>query len=312
MEKGRVRFLAEGETPLLPGWTRLLPAAWREGYTRSRRPYRLKEHGGVWEGILQTGKDRMTEEGWRRSAAALLEEMRQKGVGIVIPPAEGEFPREGTVFAEGRRIAAVFAFAGAAEALRRKGKEPAQASYLIAGGEPWLWEQAFSSMGNEVNHLAIFTEQKRAAEALAERLYEERGLLAEVFSSPKNPAFTKADAVISCGLEQRSYEHILKQDCFWLDLAGNRPALRRLMRLRPDITAAEGFYFRLDSESEAETEQREGREAEADAYIGCPAFRQCWRQDGGNGAEAFGALSAMGYRVSGFSALGKRVKVSKR
>lgn len=308
MKKGRIRFLAEGEAPLLPRWTRLLPAAWRESYTRSRRPYRLEEQNGVWEGILHTRKEGIAEDGWRRNAAALLNEMRQNSVGIVIPPAEGEFPQEGLPFAEGRKITAVFAFAGTAEALRRKGAEPAQASYLIAGGEPWLWEQAFSSMGNEVNRLSIYTEQKRAAEAVAERLYEERGLLVEVFSSPKNPAFTKADAILSCGLEQRSYEHILKQGCFWLDLAGNRPALRRLARLRPDITAAEGFYFYTGSGKG----QTEGREAEADAYISCPVFRQCWKQDKDSGTEAFGELSAMGYRVSGFSALGKRVKVSKR
>ncbi len=308
MKKGRIRFLAEGETPLLPGWTRLLPTAWREYYTRSKSPYRTEEQDGVWEGILHTRKEGIAEDNWRRNAAALLEEMRLNGVGIVIPPAEGEFPQEGLPFAEGRKIAAVFAFAGAAEALRRKGAEPAQASYLIAGGEPWLWERAFSSMGNEVNHLSIYTEQKRAAEAAAERLYEERGLLVEIFSSPKNPAFSKADAILSCGLEQRSYEHILKQGCFWLDLAGNRPALRRLTRLRPDITAAEGVYFHTGSEKE----QVEGREAEADAYICCPVFRQCWKQDMNSGAESFGELSALGYRVSGFSALGKRVKVSRR
>lgn len=307
MKKGRLRFLAEGEKPLLPGWTRLLPAAWRESYTRSRRPYRLEERENVWEGVLQAEKEMIAEEGWRRAAARLLEEMRGEGVGIAVPPAEGECPRGILPFAEGRRIAAVFAFAGAAEALRRKGKEPAQASYLIAGGDPWLWGQAFSSMGNEVNHLGIFTAEKRAAETAAERLYEERGLLAEVFSSPKNPYFAKADAVLSCGLEQRSYEHILTQGCFWLDLAGNRPTLRRLARLRPDIMAAEGFYFRQDGRKE----QVEGREAEADAYISCPAFRQCWRQDGDSGAEAFRALSAMGYSVSGFSALGKRVKAAK-
>ena len=308
MKKGRIRFLAEGEAPPRPGWTRLLPAAWREYYTRSRSPYHIEEQAGVWEGILHTRKEGITGDGWRQNATALLDEMRQNGVGIVMPPAEGEFPQEGLPFAEGRKITSVFAFAGAAEALRRKGTEPAQASYLIAGGEPWLWEQAFSSMGNEVNRLSIYTEQKRAAEAVAERLYEECGLLVEVFSSPKNPAFAKADAILSCGLEQRSYEHILKQGCFWLDLAGNRPALRRLVRLRPDITAAEGFYFHTATEEG----QTEGREAEADAYISCPVFRQCWKQDNNSGVEAFGELSAMGYRVSGFSALGKRVKVSKR
>lgn len=303
MKKGKIRFLENGEKAVLPGWTRLLPTAWRESYTRSRRPYRLEERDGIWEGVLQAEKEKLAEEGWRRGAAALLEEMESKGVGIVIPPAEGELPRDILPFAEGRRIAAAFAFAGAAEALRRQGKEPACAAYLIAGGEPWLWTQAFDSMGNEVNRLGIFTAERQAAAKAAERLYEERGLLAEIFSSPKNPYFARADVVISCGTEQRSYEHILKQGCFWLDLAGDRATLRRLVRLRPDIAAAEGFYFRQGAE------ETDGREAEADAYVSCPAFRRAWRREADEGV--FAALSALGFRVSGFSALGRRVKILK-
>lgn len=307
MQKGRVRFLEEGEKPVLPGWTRLLPAAWREGYLYSRRPYRLEEREGVWEGVLQITKERAMEEGWRKKAAALLEAMGQEGAGIVIPPAEGEIPRGFLPIAEGRQMAALFAFAGAAEALRRQGKTPERAAYLIAGGEKGIWERAFSSMGNEVNRLGIFTDEKHDAEAAAERLYEERGLLAEVFSSPKNPYFQAADVVLCCGMAQRSYEHMLKEGCVWLDLAGNRPVLRRLMRLRPDIMAAEGFYFRQGED----TGQMEGREAEAEAYIGCPAFRRLWQREGEPGEEAFDALSGLGYRVSGFSALGKRVKIAK-
>ena len=72
--------------------------------------------------------------------------------------------------------------------------------------------------------------------------------MAEVFSSPKNAALGAADVVLSCGMEQRAYEHILKRGCIWLDFAGNRPVLRRLRSLRPDISAAEGFFFRMAAE----------------------------------------------------------------
>ena len=91
----------------------------------------------------------------------------------------------------------------------------------------------------------------------------ERGLMAEVFSSPKNAALGAADVVLSCGMEQRAYEHILKRGCIWLDFAGNRPVLRRLRSLRPDISAAEGFFFRMAAEG---GEQAEGRLAEAKIY----------------------------------------------
>ena len=79
MKKGRIRFLAEGEAPPLPGWTRLLPAAWREYYPRSRSPYHIEEQAGVWEGILHTRKEGITGDGWRQNATALLDEMRQNG-----------------------------------------------------------------------------------------------------------------------------------------------------------------------------------------------------------------------------------------
>ena len=72
----------------------------------------------VYKKIQNTRKEGITGDGWRQNATALLDEMRQNGVGIVMPPAEGEFPQEGLPFAEGRKITSVFAFAGAAEALR--------------------------------------------------------------------------------------------------------------------------------------------------------------------------------------------------
>lgn len=306
MQTGRVRFLGKGEQPILPGWTRLLPTAWREGYTRRRRPYRLEERDSAWEGVLHAAPEQAAEGAWREAAREMLEEMAREGVGIVIPPAEGDFPRDCLPFAEGRELAALFAFAGAAEALRRQGKEPGRAAYLVAGGGAGIWEKAFSSMGNEVNRLGIFTAEKREAEAAAARLYEERGLAVEIFSSPKNPYFGLADVVLSCGMEQGRMGHSLKQGCFWLDLAGNRAELRRLMRIRPDIVAADGFYFRTGGGGA----QAEGREAEAWAYACVPEFRRWWAQ-GGDGGAALGALLAEGYCVSGFSALGRRVKVRK-
>ncbi|MFR5718276.1 MAG: hypothetical protein ACLUD9_06130 [Anaerotignum faecicola] len=117
-----------------------------------------------------------------------------------------------------------------------------------------------------------------------QRLYAERGLMAEVFSSPKNAALGAADVVLSCGMEQRAYEHILKRGCIWLDFAGNRPVLRRLRSLRPDISAAEGFFFRMAAEG---GEQAEGRLAEARAYLGCEAFREGFSAEDWTGSGCF-------------------------
>lgn len=307
MQAGQIRFLEKGEKPLLPAWTKLLPMNWRSRYTETCRPYRLEQQENGLMGILQVQREAAMTSAWRKAARNMLEMMEREGVSIVVPPAEGEFPRERLPFAEGRRIAALFAFEGAGEALRRQGKEPAVSSYLIAGGNKGMWKAVLASMGNEVNRLAIFTAEPEAAEEVARECYRERGLLTEVFSSPQNPALQEADVILSCGMEQRAYEHILKKGCFWLDLAGNRSVLRRLGQTRPDIAAAEGFFFRR-----AEI-QREGRFAEAEAFLQCEAFRQSWDLplEAAEGKLLLEELRQRGFSVSGFSALGKRVKIRK-
>ena len=177
----------------------------------------------------------------------------------------------------------------------------------MAGGEPQIWRQVLSSMGDTVNRLAIFTQEPAQAEVLSQALYAEQGLWTEVFSSPKNPMLAEADVVLSCGMEQRAYEHILKQGAIWLDFVGNRPILRRLLQLRPDLLAAEGFFFRMNECGE----QVEGRLAEAKAYLECAPFREAWGAEEAEGTEVFSALREQGFAVSGFSAFGKRIKVKR-
>lgn len=284
MEPARVRFLEEGEEPVLPKWTKLLPQRWRQRKTVDTYPYTLTRVDGVLTGILQAERTAVLTADWRRGASRLLAALEEAGAAIIVPPAEGEFPRERLPFAEGRRLAQLFAFAGAAEALRRQGRNPEESAFLLAGGEPHIWGRVLSSLGNEVNRLAIFTQEPETAEGVVQRLYAERGLMAEVFSSPKNAALGAADVVLSCGMEQRAYEHILKRGCIWLDFAGNRPVLRRLRSLRPDISAAEGFFFRMAAES---GEQAEGRLARQGHTLAVRRFGKAFRQRIGTGSGCF-------------------------
>ncbi len=305
MEAARIRFLDVGETAALPRWSRLLPVAWQKKLTERYYPFRLTREDGMLTGVLQTERAAVLCGKRRREALRLLEALAESGAGIIIPPAEGEFPRERLPFAEGRRLAQLFAFSGAAEAVRRRGKNPEESAFLLAGGEAHIWGRMLASMGNKVNRLAIFTQKPRAAEGLERMLYAERGLAAEVFSSPKNPVFREAVVVLCCGMEQYAYEHILKKGCVWLDFAGNRPVLRRLRGLRADIAAAEGFFFR----KEGSGERIEGRAAEASAYLGCEAFRESFFAEDWDGEQLFSALREEGLSVSGFSAFGKTVKI---
>lgn len=305
MEAARIRFLDMGEAAALPRWSRLLPVAWQKRLIERSYPFRLTREEGMLTGVLQTEHTVVLSGTWRRAAVRLLAALEECGAGVIVPPAEGEFPREVLPFAEGRRLAQLFAFAGAGEALRRRGKNPEESVFLLAGGEAHIWRRMLASMGNTVNRLAICTQEPQAAEGLVQELYAERGLVAEVFASPKNPVFREADAVLCCGMEQHAYEHILKRGCIWLDFAGNRPVLRRLRELRPDIAAAEGFFFRTGGEGE----RIEGRLAEAAAYLRYEAFRESFFAEDWEGERLFSALREDGVTVSGFSAFGKTVKI---
>ena len=244
MKMAKVRFLEKGERAVLPKGGRLLPEAVQKKYIETCRPYRLTAERDVLTGILQTEAENSMTQVWRKNGEKLLERLRKDGTEIIIPPVEGELPRDILPFADGRRLANLFAFAGAAEALRRLGKNPAECTFLLAGGMEEKWRTALTSMGNEVNHLAIFTLDPDSSKELTQELFEERGLMAEVFSSPKNQVFSQADVVFCCGMEQRAYEHMLGDGAVWVDLAGNRPVLHRLMGKRPDVTVVDGFFFR--------------------------------------------------------------------
>ena len=305
MRTAKIRFLEKGEAARLPKGMKLLPKAVQQKYIETCGFYRLTAERDVLTGILQTEAENGMVQVWRKNAVKLMERLKKEGIEIVIPPIEGELPRDILPFAEGRKLTNLFAFEGAAEALRRQGKNPEECRYLMVGGNEDAWRAALTSMGNEVNHLAIFTLDPDSAKELIQELFEERGLMTEVFSSPKNQVFSQADVVFGCGMEQRAYEFMLKDGAVWLDLAGNRPVLRRLMEKRPDVVAVDGFFFKKDGL------QTEGRFAEAEAFLSCPIFRENFRFSLAEAArnEMLCELQEKGYAVSGFSALGKRVKI---
>lgn len=308
MEMVEIRFLEKGEKAAFPKGGKLMPKGWQKAYIERRKPFRLEEEGDRLTAILQTEKENAMTAIWRKNAAKLLEVLKKKEVAIVIPPAEGDLPRDFLPFAEGRRLTNLFAFRGAAEALQRQGKNPEECTYLLAGGDPEIWRGALLSMGNEVNRFAIFTADPDSAKELVQELFAERGLMTEVFSSPKNPVFQQADVVFGCGMEQRAYEYMLQEGAVWIDLAGNRPVLRKLQERRRDVAAMDGFFFRR------EKKQAEGRFAEAEAFLSCPIFRENWQFPLAEaaGKEMLCELQEGGYTVSGFSLMGKRVKIQRK
>lgn len=70
MEPARVRFLEEGEEPVLPKWTKLLPQRWRQRKTVDTYPYTLTRVDGVLTGILQAEADSCTDSRLEKGGGA--------------------------------------------------------------------------------------------------------------------------------------------------------------------------------------------------------------------------------------------------
>lgn len=307
MKIAEVRFLEKEEQLTLPRWTNILTDKLRKKYILSKKPFIIQEKDNTLYGVLSFVGGQGLPSPWREKAENMMKTLAAEGAGIVIPPYEGEFPQKILPIAKGKVMTTLFAFEGAAEALRRQGKNPEEAHYLIAGNDLDVLPLVLAGMGDYVNHLSFFVDNIGQMEELQEELFVERGLVAEAFSSPKNPLFTEADAVIVCGMEQTGYEHILKRYAVFIDAAGNRPALRRLSQRRWDVSSVEGFYFNYAGQ------QLECRRAEAVAFISFIDFRGFWMENfpKEEARDVYLALKENGFSVSGFSALGKRVKIAK-
>ena len=307
MKIAEVRFLEKEESLSLPTWTNFLTKKMRERYILSKKPFVIEEKDGVLYGVLSVQDGEGLPTAWREKAEDLVKTLAAEEAGILIPPYEGEYPQKILPVAKGRAMAALFAFAGAAEALRRQGKNPEEAQFVISGNDPEVLPLVLAGMGDYVNYLSFFADNSGELAEAQETLFAEKGLRTEVFSSPKNPLFAEADAVIVCGMEQTGYEHILKRYAVFMDAVGNRPAFRRLLQRRWDVAAAEGFYFKLKEE------QMEGRWAEALAYTQSMEFQSFWVENfpADKAAEVYPALCQLGFSVCGFSAFGKRIKIAK-
>lgn len=308
MKIGEVRYLESEKKLALPAWVGLLPAGLQERYILKKKPFTITEEQDVLHGVLSVPLGNGLSQAWRSKAEEMLRQMEAADVAIIVPPQFGELPQEILPIAYGGVLTALFAFAGAGEALRRQGKNPQEAQYLLAGGQAAQLRRVLAGLGGDVNRLSFFGDAFPELGTMQEKLYEESGLLLTHTASRKSPLLAEADAVIICGMEQTGFEHILKRYAVVIDAAGNRPVLRRLMERRWDVAAAEGFYFTV-----AEGEAQEGKWAEALAYTTLPEFRRLWQWETTFIEEslAFTALQTAGFRIKGFSALGKRVKIQK-
>lgn len=307
MKIAKICYLEKEEEIELPRWTRFLTQNMRKKYILSKKPFRIYEKDDVLYGVLSFEGGQGLPQPWREKVENMMKALAAEGAGIAITPYEGEVPNNILPLAHGRVLTSLFAFEGAAEALRRQGRNPEEARFVIAGNERKVLDLVLAGMGDYVNHLSFFVDDTEEVEDIQEQLFVEKGLRSEAFSSPKNLLFAEADVVIVCGMDQVGYEHILKRYAVYVDASGNRPSLRRLAQRRWDVVATEGFYFKM------EKQQFDQREAEAIAFTRYMEFRRFWLEHLTKEAatEIFSMLKEQSFAVSGFFAFGNRVKIAK-
>lgn len=306
MKIAQVRYLRKGEHEPIPKRLDILPRRVKDWYLLTKKPYQLVETDAFLSVVVSTYAGNGLDTRWRETMTSMLETLRDEHeVGIVVAPTDGEFIADTLPVARGNQLTGLFAFEAAAEALKRQGKNPQGAKYLIVGGDMLKLRQVIGGIGDFVNHLTVFSASPKDLESIVEELFFERGLVVEVFSSPKNPAFAEADVVISCGNEQLAYEYLMKTDSIWLTTNNERGVLHKIQNRRGDITALSGVYLCKEKQSQFQSDL-----AEAMLYTAYPDFRLFWQTGARIDTEKlFLRLKEDGFFVTGFSALGKRVKI---
>lgn len=309
MKIAQVRYLRKGEQEPIPKYLNAFPRRLKDWYLLTKKPYQLVETDAFLSVAMSTYAGNGLDTHWREAMTGMLELLRdEQEVGVVVAPTDGEFVEDVLPIARGNQLTGLFAFEAAAEALKRQGKNPQGAKYLIVGGDLSKLRQVIGGIGDFVNHLTVFSASPKDLASIVEELFFERGLVVEVFSSPKNPAFAEADVVISCGNEQLAYEYLLKENSIWLTTNNERGLLHKIQNRREDITALNGVYLCKEKRSQFQSDL-----AEAMLYIAYPEFRLFWQKDARIDAEKlFLRLKEDGFFVTGFSALGKRVKIASK
>lgn len=273
-----VEFLTSKKERQLPFLVSHLPVSWRESYVLCRCPFlwEPREEGMICR--IQTDREGYFSPPWRAAAKAALDEAKNRGAKIALSPLAADLPQNILPFAQGRKLAALFAAESALFWLRKKGKQLEEAAFLLADGGSEEIFSALETMSQSVNRLGVLTDRPDVFFSWQERMMAERGLVLEVLSSCGQDLFRQADAVISWQKGGSAMTYALKQGAFFLDLAGNDALRSRLASVRPDVCCVGELMFSYGGR------QRKGAEAEAAAFLDLPAFAGYFSD--GTGAEA--------------------------
>lgn len=251
MAIGRVRYLKSDEKVNTGKIINVLPEKLKEKYIFFRKPFVINQLEDHYEGVLSVHLGEGLPYNWREKCEELIINMQLEGVTILVPPKEGEFPRDILPFAYGKKLMEILTFIHMKDILEKVYKKNKceniksieTTRFVIAGGDARDLGTLTYFMPLEVNHLAFFHSDLDELEALQEHFFSSRGLPTEMFASPRNPVLAEADVVFLCHNSLLAYEHILKENAIFIDIIGNKNITKKIAESRPDVTVIDGFTY---------------------------------------------------------------------
>lgn len=265
-----VDFLRSKKERKLPFWIKRLPVSWQEVYVLRRCPVFWEKDEKRLVCRLQTDRAGYFSKAWREAAEDALKQAKDRGAKIALSALAADLPQHILPFAQGRKLAALFAAESASFWLEKKKKQMEEVVFLLAdGGQDEIFA-ALETLSQRVNRLGVLTDRPAEFQSWQERMMAERGLVLELLSSCGQDVFRQADAVISWQKGGSAMTYALKQGAFFLDLAGNGALCSRLAAVRPDVCCVSELMFSYGGS------QKPGAEAEAQAFLELPAFARCF------------------------------------
>lgn len=168
-----------------------------------------------------------------------------KDVGIAVIPDSMPFV-EGIRKSFGRAIMCFYINDIIKVLLEKQNKDLKDAKILVIDGGNFITNMIINELYENVNYLTFYTSDINNFEEKAEYILSESGLNVNIVQSIKNVAFKEADVIINCAMDMENSDYFFKNGAIYIDIAQNKPKLKRLTERREDMIIVDRAYFKTN------------------------------------------------------------------
>lgn len=206
-----------------------------------------------------------------------VDELRDSGLMIVLPPPSIGFYPDGVRIATGQTLFPFFACRAAEKASEIKAKKFRRCKCVIIDSGKRLTLPLINSLYHRVNFLTIVTQDYETYAEVADDIIYETGLGIRITEDARN-AVSEADIIITTTPLSPSFDYTYKSDSILFDASG-AGAVARLARKRSDMLVVDGI--RLGGR----TQSFDLAEFELGLYSACHDYRDLCKQYDSEQAE---------------------------